>query len=57
MDDLEKERQRMIKELKECIAQIAALQKEYNDCKKEHPEFRIEMFEESEPPQGQTGQG
>jgi hypothetical protein len=55
MDDLEKERQRMLKALKECMAQAAALQKEYDDYKKTHPGFRIEMFEESD--FGQPGQG
>jgi hypothetical protein len=48
MDDPEKERQEIIKELKGVIAQAIDLQEKYQEMKKANPELRIEFFEVSD---------
>jgi hypothetical protein len=47
MSDLEKEKQEIIKKLKEVVAQGVDLQEKYLEMKKANPELWIEFFEGS----------
>jgi hypothetical protein len=55
MSDLEKQKEKVIKDLKNCLAKNDALLEEYRDFKKVHPNIHIGQFEESEPERPKQG--